>query len=117
MAKLDPEVLAHLEWLGFVQPTGLVVSAPALARAGANLQRNDTETQRRLRESVVEWTRALFPHAGTLVQLFRLVELGVAQPRRVRPQQPDATRPGGIRIERLGEVIGVGAVDAEVEGL
>lgn len=56
MAKLDPEVLAHLEWLGFVQPTGLVVSAPALVRAGAHLQRNDTETQRRLRETVVEWT-------------------------------------------------------------
>ena len=31
--KLDPAVLAHLEWLGFVKPTGLVVSAPALARA------------------------------------------------------------------------------------
>ncbi len=54
MAKLDPAVLAHLEWLGFVQPTGLVVSAPALVRAGANLQRNDTDTQRGLRELVVE---------------------------------------------------------------
>ena len=35
MAKLDPQILAHLEWMGFVQPTGLVVSAPALVRAGA----------------------------------------------------------------------------------
>ena len=25
-AKLDPEVLAHLEWIGYLQPTGLVVS-------------------------------------------------------------------------------------------
>jgi hypothetical protein len=32
--KLDPEVVAHLEWHGFVRPTGLVVSAPALVRAG-----------------------------------------------------------------------------------
>ena len=35
MAKLDPEILAHLEWIGFARPTGLVVSAPALVRAGA----------------------------------------------------------------------------------
>ena len=32
-ARLDPNIAAHLEWLGFVQPTGLVVSAPALVRA------------------------------------------------------------------------------------
>jgi hypothetical protein len=47
--KLDPAVLAHLEWLGFVRPTGLVVSAPALVRAGAILDRRDAEGQRRLR--------------------------------------------------------------------
>ena len=28
--KIDPAILAHLEWIGFVRPTGLVVSAPAL---------------------------------------------------------------------------------------
>jgi hypothetical protein len=49
MAKLDPDVVAHLEWLGFVQPTGLVVSAPALVRAGAILDRRDAEGQRLLR--------------------------------------------------------------------
>ncbi len=48
MAKLEPEVLAHLEWIGFVRPTGLVVSAPALARAGAILNRRDAEGQRLL---------------------------------------------------------------------
>ena len=52
MARLDPNVLAHLEWLGFVQPTGLVVSAPALVRTGAVLDRSDIEGQRRLRECV-----------------------------------------------------------------
>jgi hypothetical protein len=52
MARLDPNVLAHLEWLGFVQPTGLVVSAPALVRAGAVLDRSDIEGQRQLRECV-----------------------------------------------------------------
>jgi len=54
MAKLDPQIVAHLEWLGFVQPTGLVVSAPALVRAGAILDRRDVEGQRLLRECVEE---------------------------------------------------------------
>ena len=47
--NLDPEVLAHLEWLGFVRPIGLVVSAPALVRAGAILDRRDSEGQWLLR--------------------------------------------------------------------
>ena len=54
MAKQDPNVAAHLEWLGFVRPTGLVVSAPALATAGAILDRRDTDAQRRLRDCVDE---------------------------------------------------------------
>ena len=52
MAKLDHQVLRHLEWIGFVQPSGLVVSGPALVRAGAILDRQDTEGQRLLRECV-----------------------------------------------------------------
>ena len=54
--KLDPEVLAHLEWLGFVRPIGLVVSAPALVRAGAILDRRDSEGQWLLRACVEERT-------------------------------------------------------------
>ena len=50
MAKLDPQIVTHREWIGFVQPTGLVVSAPALVRAGAILDRRDAEGQRLLRE-------------------------------------------------------------------
>lgn len=50
MAKLDPEILAHVEWLGFVRPKGLVVSATALVRAGAILLRRDAEGQQRLRD-------------------------------------------------------------------
>ena len=50
MAKPDPQIAAHLEWIGFVRPTGLVVSAPALVRAGAILDRRDAEGQRLLRE-------------------------------------------------------------------
>jgi hypothetical protein len=55
-AKLDPEIVAHLEWLGFVRPTGLVVSAPALVRAGAILDRRDAEGQRLLRACVEDRT-------------------------------------------------------------
>ena len=53
MPKRDPHIDAHLEWIGFVRPTGLVVSAPALVRAGAILPR-DPEGQRLLRASVAE---------------------------------------------------------------
>ena len=54
MPSLDPAIAAHLEWLGFVRPTGLVVSAPALARHGATLNRRDVEGQRRLQACVEE---------------------------------------------------------------
>lgn len=49
MSKIDPQILTHLEWLGFVRPTGLVVSAPALVRDGAILDQRDLEGQRLLR--------------------------------------------------------------------
>lgn len=39
MAK-DPEQLAHQQWLGYVQPVGLVVSIPALLAAQAHVNRN-----------------------------------------------------------------------------
>lgn len=39
MAK-DPAILAHQEWLGYVQPSGLVVSIPALLEANARINRN-----------------------------------------------------------------------------
>jgi hypothetical protein len=52
--KADPNVLAHQEWIGFVQPAGLVVSATALVRAGAILPRRDTEGQRLLARCVTD---------------------------------------------------------------
>jgi hypothetical protein len=36
----DPETLAHQEWIGYVQPVGLVVSIPALLAAQAHINRN-----------------------------------------------------------------------------
>ena len=54
MPKLDPLIADHLEWLGFVQPTGLVVSAPALVKAGAILNRQDREGHKLLSECVTK---------------------------------------------------------------
>ncbi len=36
----DPELIAHQEWLGYLQPVGLVVSPPALIAAGAYPNKN-----------------------------------------------------------------------------
>ncbi len=51
MAK-DPEHLAHLQWLGFVQPVGLVVSIPALLSAQAHINRNILAEQHRFLASL-----------------------------------------------------------------
>ena len=65
MPAPDPNTRAHLEWLGFIQPNGLVVSAPALVKAGAILNRQDTEGQSRLvgciRERVLDSARGSEP--------------------------------------------------------
>ncbi len=54
MPHVDYNTQAHLDWMGFVQPHGLVVSAPALVRAGAILNRNDREGQDLLKSCVKE---------------------------------------------------------------
>ncbi len=50
----SPELRAHREWLGYVQPAGIVVSPPALIAAGAYADRNIHDVQRRLQECV-QW--------------------------------------------------------------
>ena len=52
MATRDPNIAAHQEWLGFVRPTGLVVSSPALVQAGVILNRRDAEGQQLLSECI-----------------------------------------------------------------
>ena len=54
MARVDANTQAHLDWMGFVQPHGLVVSAPALNRAGVILNRSDSEGQELLGSCVEE---------------------------------------------------------------
>lgn len=60
MARIEPHVAAHLEWIGFVKPTGLVVSAPALARAGVILNRRDIGGQQLLND----WAETHQPETG-----------------------------------------------------
>ena len=80
MPRLDAHSAAHLEWIGFVRPTGLVVSPTALVRAGVILDRRDIEGQRRLGEwaaegkgdfrsfaaSVLGWSFSMRGYAGTV---------------------------------------------------
>lgn len=55
--SLDPELIRHKEWLGFLQPVGLVVSPPALVKAQAVVNRNVVELQQTLK-AVVGWEAA-----------------------------------------------------------
>ncbi|MEH2064376.1 MAG: DNA methyltransferase [Nostoc sp.] len=48
----DREIQAHKEWLGFLQPVGLVVSPTALNNAQMSVNRNVVELQQRLSEVV-----------------------------------------------------------------
>ena len=50
MPRIPPEQKSHRDWLALIRPTGLVVAAPALVRAGAILPRRDADGQRRLLE-------------------------------------------------------------------
>lgn len=71
--RLDPAIVAHLEWIGFVRPTGLVVSAPALVRAGALLPRSDAEGQRLLTACVAEQRAGSEPIIADFQQFARTV--------------------------------------------
>src|SRR5262245_7307499 len=55
MAK-DPEILAHQEWIGYVQPVGLVVSPPALIAAQAFPAKNIIPDHTRFLEVVEQVT-------------------------------------------------------------
>ena len=48
----DPELIRHKEWLGFLQPVGLVVSPPALVKFQCVPSRNIVELQQALQEII-----------------------------------------------------------------
>ncbi|BAZ33685.1 hypothetical protein NIES4074_63820 (plasmid) [Cylindrospermum sp. NIES-4074] len=45
---IDPEITRHKEWLGFLQPVGLVVSPLALVKSQAVVNRNVVDLQQSL---------------------------------------------------------------------
>ncbi|RCJ28397.1 N-6 DNA methylase [Nostoc minutum NIES-26] len=51
---IDPEITRHKEWLGFLQPVGLVVSPLALVKAQAVVNRNVVDLQQSLLAAVDE---------------------------------------------------------------
>lgn len=51
MAK-DPAILAHQEWLGYVQPVGLVVSIPAMLEASLRVNQNIAPDHRKFLEAL-----------------------------------------------------------------
>jgi hypothetical protein len=51
MAK-DPAILAHQEWLGYVQPVGLVVSIPAMLDANVRVNQNFAPEHRNFLEAL-----------------------------------------------------------------
>ena len=71
MPKSNPQVAAHLEWLGFVRPKGLVVSARALVKAGAILNSRDSEGQQRLNECIAEPQNVTSSHYEPYIPDFR----------------------------------------------
>ena len=50
----DPELLAHQQWLGYLQPVGLVVSPPALVQSQALVNANVAAEHARFLEHVHE---------------------------------------------------------------
>ena len=57
----DREIQQHKEWLGFLQPVGLVVSPIALNNLQVSVNRNVVELQQRL-NSIVTPLIADFPN-------------------------------------------------------
>ena len=50
----EPELLAHQQWLGYLQPVGLVVSPPALLQAQAHVNANVIAEHQGFLERVTE---------------------------------------------------------------
>ena len=77
MAKIDPEIRVHKDWLGLLQPVGLVVSPPALVKAQAVPSQNVAELQQQLVSVVESPPESVFgdeePAIGELPAFFRTV--------------------------------------------
>jgi hypothetical protein len=76
MAK-DPELLAHQQWLGYLQPVGLVVSPPALLQAQAHVNANIAAEHQRFLDHVDDSLVVGRPEALPAVKSLRALLLDV----------------------------------------
>ncbi len=65
----DPELLAHQQWLGYLQPVGLVVSPPALLQAQAHVSANVVAEHQRFLDHVTEGAIVGCPELKTIKDL------------------------------------------------
>ena len=70
----DPEAISHQEWLGYVQPVGLVVSIPAMLAAQAHVNRNIVPDHQRFLSCLPkDKADELIPEIRDFAQLTRAV--------------------------------------------
>ena len=106
MPPIPPEIRAHQGWLRLVRPTGLVVAAPALVKAGAILNERDIEGQERLRAFLARDPDSGSPTAAFLD--FAAAVLDWPHPSPKVFQADDATPPPGelaVELPDTGEVL------------
>src|SRR5262245_52927847 len=73
----DPELRAHQQWLGYLQPVGLVVSPPALLQAQAHVNANVAAEHQRFLEHVGEALVIARPEPLAVVKNLRALLLDV----------------------------------------
>ena len=90
----DPEIIAHQQWLGYVQPVGLVVSIPAMVQAQAYVNRNIAPDHQRFLDCLPDDDKS--PPAITDLARFtqRSAWLGIQRSRPLVRRQPGARRLG-----------------------
>ena len=70
----DALTQSHQEWLGYVQPVGVVISIPALTGAGIGINRNSAPLHREF-VSLLPWTPESFPAFAARVLDWRASDL------------------------------------------
>jgi hypothetical protein len=99
-------IAAHDEWLGFVQPVGLVVAAPVLVERGIVIDRNIRPHQERLEALLDDDENAVADIKALFVDLLGWEEADLAEPapeHRIRLPELDATlEPTWLVKEREG---------------
>lgn len=106
MPSVPPEIRAHQAWLRLARPTGLVVAAPALVKAGAILNERDIEGQERLRAFLARDATAGSPAAAFLDFAAAVLDWPDPSPKVFRAK--DATPPSEelvVELPDTGEVL------------